>query len=94
MHSCGLAQAAKQWQPTSEHVAWQASASHTPPHTQCAGVQAQQSAQIAHVIQLEQWMMEGAYNKVLDAVSSPADEYSKTYLAQLQDTVRCALWVP
>ena len=59
--------------------------------TQQCCAQAQQSAQIAHMIQLEQWMMEGAYNKVLDAVNSPSDEYYKTYLSQLQDTVRCVL---
>ena len=54
------------------------------------GEQVQQSPQIAHVIQLEQWMMEGAYNKVLDAVASPADAFYSSYLSQLQDTVRRA----
>ena len=42
------------------------------------------------MIQLEQWMMEGAYNKVLDAGNSPADADYKSYLTQLQETVRCA----
>ena len=51
-------------------------------------MQVQHSPEIAHVIQLEQWMMEGAYNKVLDAVNSPADDFYKAYLTQLQDTVR------
>lgn len=42
----------------------------------------------AQVVELEQWLMEGAYNKVLDARARAASDYYKHFLDQLSSTVR------
>ena len=52
--------------------------------------QAMRSQGIAHAVQLEQWLMEGAYNKVLEArpqLPHPAYTY---FMEKLLSTVRCA----
>ena len=43
---------------------------------------------IKHAIQLEQWLMEGAYNKVLDASRQLPSEYHAGLMQQLASTVR------
>ena len=51
--------------------------------------QAMQSQGISHAVQLEQWLMEGAYNKVLEArpqLPHPAYSY---FMEKLLSTVRC-----
>lgn len=57
------------------------------PCTLC--VQAHQSPYIRHATQLEQWLMEGAYNKVLGAKSSAPDAAYATLMERLVSTVRC-----
>ena len=50
--------------------------------------QAMQSQGISHAVQLEQWLMEGAYNKVLEArpqLPHPAYSY---FMEKLLSTVR------
>ncbi|PNG99121.1 26S proteasome non-ATPase regulatory subunit RPN12B, partial [Tetrabaena socialis] len=49
---------------------------------------AQQDAAILQPVQLEQWLMEGAYNKVLAASKQGASEVHGLLLAQLATTVR------
>ncbi len=52
-------------------------------------LQAMQSQGISHAVQLEQWLMEGAYNKVLEArpqLPHPAYSY---FMEKLLSTVRC-----
>jgi 26S proteasome regulatory subunit N12 len=44
--------------------------------------------EVAHVVRLEQWLMEGAYNKVLDARAAASSEYFQHFLDQLSSTVR------
>ncbi|KAL4425703.1 hypothetical protein ABPG75_009719 [Micractinium tetrahymenae] len=44
--------------------------------------------EVAHVVQLEQWLMEGAYNKVLAARESASSDYYRHFLDQLSSTVR------
>ncbi len=51
-------------------------------------LQVQQSEHIQLVTRLEQWLMEGAYNKVLDARERAASDYFKHFLDQLSSTVR------
>lgn len=46
------------------------------------------SPEVAQVLQLESWLMEGAYNKVLSARSSPASPYYIPLLDRLSMTVR------
>lgn len=46
------------------------------------------SNEVAQVVELEQWLMEGAYNKVLDARARAANEYWHHFLDQLSSTVR------
>ena len=53
-------------------------------------MQAHQSPYIRHATQLEQWLMEGAYNKVLGAKSSAPDAAYATLMERLVSTVRCA----
>ena len=53
-------------------------------------MQAHQSPYIRHATQLEQWLMEGAYNKVLGAKSSAPDVAYATLMERLVSTVRCA----
>ncbi|GLC35908.1 hypothetical protein PLESTB_000518300 [Pleodorina starrii] len=50
--------------------------------------QAQQEPAILQPVQLEQWLMEGAYNKVLAASNQSASEVHGMLLAQLATTVR------
>ncbi|EFJ43044.1 26S proteasome regulatory complex [Volvox carteri f. nagariensis] len=50
--------------------------------------QAQQDSAILQPVQLEQWLMEGAYNKVLAASREAASEVHGMLLAQLATTVR------
>ena len=53
-------------------------------------VQAQNEAYVREVIQLEQWLMEGAYNKVLAARQDmPAPQFAH-FIDLLATTVRCA----
>lgn len=50
--------------------------------------QAMESQGISHAVQLEQWLMEGAYNKVLEArpqLPHPAYSY---FMEKLLSTVR------
>ncbi len=54
------------------------------------GVQALQSQGISHVVQLEQWLMEGAYNKVLDARPNLPDLSYGYFMEKLLSTVRSA----
>ena len=56
----------------------------TPPRTPCARA-VWCSAQ---VVQLERWLMEGAYGKVLDARSTAPSEYAAHFLDALASTVR------
>ena len=52
-------------------------------------LQAQASPQVAHVLQLERWLMEGAYNKVLAAMRAPmASDLHALLVSQLSATVR------
>ncbi len=51
-------------------------------------LQVQQSGHIQLVIQLEQWLMEGAYNKVLDARKTVPDESYAYFMEKLLSTVR------
>jgi hypothetical protein len=46
------------------------------------------SPEVGQVVELEQWLMEGAYNKVLDARARAANEYWHHFLDQLSSTVR------
>jgi len=46
------------------------------------------SLEVVQVLQLESWLMEGAYNKVLSARSSPASPYYLPLLDRLSTTVR------
>jgi hypothetical protein len=52
------------------------------------GAQALQSPGIGHVVQLEQWLMEGAYNKVLDARPKLPDPSYEYFMEKLLSTVR------
>ena len=52
--------------------------------------QVQQSSHIQLVTQLEQWLMEGAYNKVLDARKTVPDESYAYFMEKLLSTVRCS----
>ena len=48
------------------------------------------------MVELEQWVMEGAYAKVLDArarAASASDAYTNHFLDQLSATVRCGAMV-
>lgn len=53
-------------------------------------LQALQSPGISHVVQLEQWLMEGAYNKVLDARPNLPDPAYGYFMEKLLSTVRYA----
>jgi 26S proteasome regulatory subunit N12 len=46
------------------------------------------SPEVVQVLQLESWLMEGAYNKVLSARASPASPYYLPLLDRLSTTVR------
>ena len=52
-------------------------------------MQVQQNSSIQLVIQLEQWLMEGAYNKVLNARKTVPDESYAYFMEKLLTTVRC-----
>ena len=43
---------------------------------------------MAQATQLEQWLMEGAYNKVLDARKAASDPSYAYFLEKLQSTIR------
>mmetsp|Transcript_23282 Transcript_23282/g.59504 ORF Transcript_23282/g.59504 Transcript_23282/m.59504 type:complete len:281 (-) Transcript_23282:193-1035(-) len=43
---------------------------------------------VAHALQLERWLMEGAFNKVLDASRTPPSDLHGSLMAQLATTVR------
>lgn len=51
-------------------------------------LQALESDYVKHVIQLEQWLMEGAYNKVLDSRENVPDESYSYFMEKLLSTVR------
>lgn len=55
----------------------------------CAPAQAQQDPNVRTPVQLEQWLMEGAYNKVLNASKQHPSEFHAALMAQLTNTVRC-----
>lgn len=60
-----------------------------PPRVPCAQVQA--LPQVAHILQLERWLMEGAYNKVLSASrAGMATDLHGLLIGQLASTVRWA----
>ncbi|MEW5300209.1 MAG: hypothetical protein WDW38_003048 [Sanguina aurantia] len=48
----------------------------------------QQTPYVKHAVQLEQWLMEGAYNKVLDASKASPSEFHTSLMQQLASTVR------
>lgn len=54
-------------------------------------MQAQQHPCVAYVIQLEQWLMEGAYNQVLAARGAAPSPSYNFFMQSLATTVRCAL---
>lgn len=65
-------------------------APHRPAVTGAAALQMQQQECVRYIIQLEQWLMEGAFNKVLEARTSvPAESY-RYFMDLLSATVRCA----
>lgn len=45
---------------------------------------------IGFPIQLEEWLMEGSYNKILSHSNSPPTPFYTRYVARLVDTVRSA----
>ena len=51
-------------------------------------LQAQQQRYIQHASQLEQWIMEGAYNKVLAARSNVPDQAYLYFMDKLMATIR------
>lgn len=51
-------------------------------------MQAMQSQGISHAVQLEQWLMEGAYNKVLEARPQLPDPAYSYFMEKLLSTVR------
>jgi 26S proteasome regulatory subunit N12 len=51
--------------------------------------QVQANPYVKQAIQLEQWLMEGAYNKVLAAAQQLPSEFHSFYMQQLSATVRC-----
>ncbi len=51
-------------------------------------VQVQDNPYVKQAIQLEQWLMEGAYNKVLAAAQLLPSEFHSFYMQQLSATVR------
>ena len=53
-------------------------------------LQAQQDVCIAYVVQLEQWLMEGAYNKVLAARQDAPSDLFIPFMHRLASTVRFA----
>ena len=55
-------------------------------------LQAMQSQGISHAVQLEQWLMEGAYNKVLEARPQLPHQAYSYFMEKLLSTVRCCLW--
>ena len=55
--------------------------------------QVQQSEYIKLVTQLERWLMEGAYNKVLDARKSVPDQSYAYFMEKLLTTVRWAIQI-
>lgn len=54
-------------------------------------MQVQQSEYVRLVTQLERWLMEGAYNKVLAARKSVPDQSYAYFMEKLLATVRCAI---
>jgi len=44
---------------------------------------------VRYIVQLEQWLMEGAYNKVLEARSSMPSDLYRYFMDLLSTTVRC-----
>lgn len=54
-------------------------------------MQAMQSQGISHAVQLEQWLMEGAYNKVLEARPQLPDPAYSYFMEKLLSTVRCSI---
>jgi len=50
--------------------------------------EALRSSGISHVVQLEQWLMEGAYNKVLEARPQLPDPAYSYFMEKLLSTVR------
>ena len=52
-----------------------------------------QSQGISHAVQLEQWLMEGAYNKVLEARPQLPDPAYSYFMEKLLSTVRCSTFL-
>jgi len=57
-------------------------------------MQAMQSQGISHAVQLEQWLMEGAYNKVLEARPQLPQQAYSYFMEKLLSTVRCNFYLP
>lgn len=52
------------------------------------GMQVQTSKHVQLAIQLEQWLMEGAYNKVLEARRNAPDQSYAYFMEKLLSTIR------
>lgn len=63
---------------------------HLTPVAHTPTTQVQGNPYVKQAIQLEQWLMEGAYNKVLAAAQQLPSEFHSFYMQQLSTTVRCA----
>ncbi len=99
-HQCqdsALADACKAWCTSMLHVStWlrcnlQRAVALTPlppPAVAPTYLQVQANPYVQHAVQLERWLMEGAYNKVLEAGHSLPKEFHGFYLEQLNATVR------
>ena len=57
-------------------------------YTVGTGLQVQNSRYVQLAIQLEQWLMEGAYNKVLEARSNAPDQSYAYFMEKLLTTIR------
>jgi len=57
-------------------------------------MQAMQSQGISHAVQLEQWLMEGAYNKVLEARPQLPHQAYSYFMEKLLSTVRYKFYLP
>lgn len=52
-------------------------------------LQVQATQFVAYAMQLERWLMEGAFNKVLAASHQPPSDLHAALMTQLAATVRC-----
>ena len=56
--------------------------------SQTCNLQVRDSKPVQLIIQLEQWLMEGTYNKVLEARSNVPDPSYAHFMEKLLDTIR------